>query len=173
MSSFPGGAAVTHFLDPFTFQIPSTMRGEPRGPAQKRDCLVIIFLLVPFPWYGELFHDKPGASSLHFLEPVAFGVFTAAHMFLMLVHDVAMEAASLVLERQHANGTTAIIIVCVGWGNSHKSPRASAFRAGPSPSMGPRFMAAGAKAHFFMPTPEHSMSHPGFRSHLFRQAESK
>ena len=112
------------------FQIPPKIPGEPFEPAQKLAYFVVIFLLAPFqiltgaamspsvlarfPWYGKLFHGKQGARSLHFLGLVAFGVFTVIHVFMVLVHDVPREAASIVLANPEANGTTAILIGCAG-----------------------------------------------------------
>ncbi len=112
------------------FQLPSTIPGEPFEPAQKLAYFLVIFLLAPFqiltgaamspsvlarfPWYGKLFGGKQGARSLHFLGMVAFAAFIVVHVFMVIVHGVPEEFASIVLGDPGGNRALALGVGLAG-----------------------------------------------------------
>jgi DMSO/TMAO reductase YedYZ molybdopterin-dependent catalytic subunit/thiosulfate reductase cytochrome b subunit len=95
------------------FEIPAKIPGQPFEPAQKLTYFLVVFVLSPlqiatgaamspsvlarFPWYARLFGGKQGARSLHFLGMCAFGAFLVLHVFMVVVHGVPREFASIVL----------------------------------------------------------------------------
>ncbi|MGH3539986.1 MAG: cytochrome b/b6 domain-containing protein, partial [Pseudonocardiaceae bacterium] len=112
------------------FQLPSKLPGQPFEAAQKLTYFLLIFVLAPvqiatgaamspsvlarFPRYGKLFGGKQGARSLHFLGLCAFAAFTALHTFMVIVHGVPKEFASIVLGDEHANRTLAVSVGLLG-----------------------------------------------------------
>ncbi len=108
------------------FQIPAKIPGQPFEPAQKLTYFLVIFVLAPFqiltgaamsptvlarfPRYGKLFGGKQGARSLHFLGLVAFAAFTVLHTFMVIIHGVPKEFASIVLTSQDADRTLALAV---------------------------------------------------------------
>ena len=112
------------------FQLPSKIAGEPFEPAQKLAYFLVIFGLAPlqiatgaamspsvlarFPWYGKVFGGKQGARSLHFLGLVAFAAFVVVHVFMVIIHGVPKEFASIVLGDEHANRSLAVGIGLAG-----------------------------------------------------------
>ena len=112
------------------FQLPHKLPGQPFEAAQKLTYFLLIFVLAPlqiatgaamspsvlarFPRYGTLFGGKQGARSLHFLGLCAFAAFTALHTFMVIVHGVPKEFASIVLGDTHANRALAVGVGLAG-----------------------------------------------------------
>ena len=95
------------------FELPAKIPGEPFEPAQKLAYFIVIFVMAPlqiasgaamsptvlarFPWYGNSFSGKQGAGSVHFLILCAFVAFVVIRVFMVIVHGVPKEFASIVL----------------------------------------------------------------------------
>ena len=78
-------------------------------------------LAARFPWYIRLFGGKQSARSLHFLGLVAFVVFFAGHMLMVVAHGIPTEMGKMVLgEEQTENKLlatalgSAIVVLVIG-----------------------------------------------------------
>ncbi|HST03680.1 MAG TPA: molybdopterin-dependent oxidoreductase [Chloroflexia bacterium] len=133
-----------------SFRVPPPDAFQPFDPLQQLAYAGVIFILAPFliltgaaqspaveaqfPWYARLFGGRQTARSLHFIGLVAFLVFIAIHVTLVVLTGFGNNMGNIVLgQHDHDQGLAIAIglgIIAAGiviWGittwYSRKSPR--------------------------------------------------
>lgn len=112
-----------------SFNIPSHIPHEPYNGLQQLTYFGVVFLLAPlsiatgaamspsvsarFPWYPKLFGGHQAARSIHFLGLIAFLLFTAIHVFMIVVHGFGVEMSTMIFGNEEHPVVSIVITAAV------------------------------------------------------------